>query len=234
MKRREFVKACAALMAAGCPVALADQNAVPRLYSRVRLIHEDGQAVKTHRLSVNKNYIFHYPFAGTPCFLLNLGKPALQNVPLKTADGLPYLWQGGAGAGRSIVAYSAICAHRMAYPTRQITFISFRDKASAGSAARRHMIHCCAEHSEYDPARGAKVVSGPAEQPLAAILLEYEQDTDEVFAVGTLGGEMFNAFFRKYDFKLSLEYGASRGRGDVSGGAVVSELSNFCKQQVSC
>ena len=31
------------------------------------------------------------------------------------------------------------------------------------------LIHCCAEHSQYDPARGAEVLSGPARQPLNAL-----------------------------------------------------------------
>jgi len=32
------------------------------------------------------------------------------------------------GANHSIVAYSAICAHRLTYPTREISFISYRDE----------------------------------------------------------------------------------------------------------
>jgi Rieske Fe-S protein len=46
------------------------------------------------------------------------------------------------------------------------------------------MIHCCAEHSEYDPAAGAKVMAGPAKQPLATILLDYDATTDELSATG--------------------------------------------------
>jgi arsenite oxidase small subunit len=49
--------------------------------------------------------------------------------------------------------------------------------------------------------------------------------------VGTLGGEMFNQFFAKYEMKLALE-GASRAPAD--GSCVVQELENYCKQQVKC
>jgi len=40
------------------------------------------------------------------------------------------------------------------------------------------VIHCCSEHSQYDPAEGARVVAGPAPQPLAAILLDHDPASD--------------------------------------------------------
>jgi nitrite reductase/ring-hydroxylating ferredoxin subunit len=131
-----------------------------------------------------------------------------------------------------VVAYSAICAHQLAYPTKQISFISYREQASARNK-HGQVIHCCAEHSQYDPADGGRVMAGPAPQPLAAILLEHDAKTDELTAVGTLGGEMFNQFFAKYEFKLSLEHGPS-ARQAVSGTAVVNELESYCRQQVRC
>jgi hypothetical protein len=99
---------------------------------------------------------------------------------------------------------------------------------------RPNTIHCCSEHSEYDPAAGAKVVGGPAPQPLAAVLLEHDAKSDVLHAVGTLGGEMFNAFFAKFEFKLALDYGGGTTRQPVAGRTVVKELQQFCKQQVRC
>ena len=96
------------------------------------------------------------------------------------------------------------------------------------------MIHCCAEHSEYDPAQGAKVVSGPAPQPLAAIILEHDKKSDELYALGTLGGELFNDFFSKYDFKLALEYGSNKAQKPVTGDVILTKLTNFYQQQVRC
>jgi len=95
------------------------------------------------------------------------------------------------------------------------------------------VIHCCSEHSQYDPAEGGRVLAGPAPQPLAAILLEHDAASDELTAVGTLGGEMFNEFFAKYEFRLALDNGGAPKR-PVSGNAVVTELENYCKQQVKC
>jgi Rieske Fe-S protein len=198
------------------------------------LTDERRQPLRSASLAIGRNYIFHYPFEGTPCFLINLGQPTGQNVSLRTEDGSAYHWPGGVGPQRAIVAYSAICTHRMTYPTRQISFISYRDRSTAAAAARLNTIHCCSEHSEYDPASGARVLNGPAPQPLAAILLDYDAAGDGLYAVGTLGADLYNAFFAKYELKLELDYGGGRARQGVGGVSVVSELSSFCKQQVRC
>jgi arsenite oxidase small subunit len=230
MERRNFMKFCAASVLASPGAVAADSR--PRFYSRARLVNEKGAVIRAQEIPVNQNLIFHYPFAATPCFLLNLGRPAAAPVQLKTAGNDTYEWKGGIGAARSVVAYSAICAHKLSYPTRDISFISFRTETSARN---RHaaVIHCCSEHSQYDPAQGARVVAGPAPQPLAAILLEHDSNTDEIHAVGTLGGEMFNDFFQKYEFKLALEHPGSP-RAAVAGSCVVQALDNYCKQQVKC
>ncbi|MBI2294509.1 MAG: hypothetical protein HYU76_00345 [Betaproteobacteria bacterium] len=234
MERREFIKMCAASAAFAARDVFAAADLKPRFYSRAQLVDDHGRPLKAARLVVGENYIFHYPFEGTPSFLLNLGKPTVREVELKTENGPAYQWSGGVGPKNAIVGYSAICAHRMTYPTPQISFISYRDKSTASRLMRPNTIHCCSEHSEYDPASGARVVGGPAPQPLCAILLEYDGENGELYAIGTLGGEMFNAFFDKFEFKLALDYGADRARQQVSGRTVVQELQQFCKQRVRC
>ena len=231
MERRDFLKLCAAAATAS-PALPASADAEPRRYARVKLVDSGGSPLRAATLPVHRNLIFHYPYATTPCFLLNLGKPVQPAARLKTAENRNYEWHGGVGANRSIVAYSAICAHQLAYPTRDISFISYRAETSARNK-HAQVIHCCAEHSQYDPAEGARVVAGPAPQPLAAILLEHDPAGDELYALGTLGGEMFNQFFEKYEFKLALEHG-SGARQVVRGTAAVSQLENYCKQQVRC
>jgi Rieske Fe-S protein len=234
MQRRDFIKVCAAGAAVSANDIFAAQNLKPRFYSRVLLTEEGGRPLRATSLVASRNYIFHYPFESTPCFLLNLGRPTVRGVQLKTEDGSAYKWAGGVGLNRAIVGYSAICAHRMSYPTPQISFISYREKSTASGVMRANTIHCCSEHSEYDPAAGAKVVGGPVLQPLAAILLEHDPRTDNLHAIGTLGGELFNAFFAKFEFKLALDYGNGRTRQEVTGRTVVTELQKFCKQQVRC
>ncbi len=183
-------------------------------------------------IAAETNYVFHYPFAGTPCFLLKLARPVAAASTLRREDGATYEWEGGVGPGRAVVAFSAICAHKLAYPTRDISFIRYQPQKSATSDAR--VIHCCADHSVYDPASGARVLQGPAPQPLAAILLEYDPATDGLSAVGTVGAEQFDAFFAKYDFKLNMEYGQGRAKAPIGPTSVVRELSQFCRQTVQC
>jgi Rieske Fe-S protein len=187
--------------------------------------------MKASSLRIKANYVFHYPFEATPVFLLDLGKPALPHS-LSTKDRDAYAWPGGVGQRRSVVAYSAICAHQLVYPTREVSFISFRPKRAL-RGVQDELIHCCAEHSQYDPARGAQVLSGPAPQPLCAVLLDHNPKADTLTAYATLGGELFDDFFRKYEMKLSLEVGP-KARNAVSGEAVVRELEKFCRNPIQC
>ncbi len=235
MERRDFLKACAASAATvsgatGLPVLAADAR--PQLYGRVQLVDAKRRPLAAKAIPANRNLIFHYPYESTPCFLLNLGRPAKASAQLKTADNQAYEWKGGVGPGRSIVAYSAICAHKLTYPTKDISFISYRPGKSVASK-HASVIHCCSEHSQYDPADGGRVLAGPAPQPLAAILLEHDTASDGLFAVGTLGGEMFNEFFAKYEFRLALEHDGSPRRA-AAGPCVVQELDDYCRQQVKC
>ena len=235
MQRRGFLRACAGCIALRAGHADAGAGELtPQRYSRVRLVDESGKPLRAATLVTGRNYIFHYPFQGTPCFLINLGKPTVQNVSLRTEKGAPYAWPGGVGPQRAVVAYSAICTHRMTYPTRQISFISYRERSTAGAAAKMNTIHCCSEHSEYDPASGARVLAGPAPQPLPAIVLEYDAASDGLYALGTLGGDLYNAFFAKYELRLELDHGGGRARQRIEDSSVVTELASYCKQQVRC
>ncbi len=232
MERRRFVTACAAAAAGGLAASTrAWAAALPQLYARTLLIDVHGDPVKARQLAPLTNYVFNYPFVATPCFLLDLGRPVAA-APLLRADGEGYTWSGGVGAGRSLVAFSAICAHKLAYPTRELSFIRFQARRSATSDG--NLIHCCADHSVYDPAAGARVVSGPAPQPLAAILLDHDAARDELYALGTVGAEQFDAFFRKYDFRLSLDYGAGKAHLPVGATTVARELSAYCRQTIDC
>lgn len=237
MERRDFIRFCAtscAATATGMSAgSLIAADAKPRFYGRTLLVDSSGKPLAARQLVVGENYVFSYPFEGTPCFLLNLGRPTAQNIALKTGNGDAYQWPGGVGTARAIVAYSAICSHQLTHPTRQISFISYREQ-STSAAGRPNMIHCCSEHSEYDPAAGARVMGGPAPQPLCAILLEHDPATDQLHATGTLGGELFDAFFSKFEMRLALEHGGRGARQKVSGKAAVSALSSYCKQQVRC
>ena len=233
MKRRDFVQICAA-SATGVtlPGPAAAGTLTARMYARAKLVDEKGEPLRLARLQPGANYVFDYPYAATPCFLLRLHRAAAGGIDLRTDSGGAYRWEGGVGKDKSVVAYSAICAHKMTYPTRQVSFIGYRD-APSPVAGPGKVITCCSDRSVYDPAAGARVVSGPAPQPLATILLEHYPGADETYALGTFGGEMFDAFFRKYDFRLQLEMGP-RARSSIDGTTVVRALESYSLQWARC
>ena len=233
MQRRQSRGTCVAISGtAGLGTLPAWAEAVPRLCERARFVDVHDALLKARAVLAETNYVFHYPFVGTPCFLLNLGRPVAAVATLRRDDGTTYAWGGGVGPARTLVAFSAICAHKLAYPTRDVSFIRYQPQRSATSDAQ--VIHCCADHSVYDPASGARVLAGPAPQPLAAILLDYDPATDELAALGTVGTEQFDAFFAKYDFKLALDHGQGKARRPVGASAVVRELAQYCKQTIQC
>ena len=49
-----------------------------------------------------------------------------------------------------------------------------------------------------------------------------------------MGAEQFDAFFRKYDFKLAMDYGPGKARAPVGANTTVRELSEYCRQTIQC
>lgn len=232
MERRSFLAACSA----ACGLAglsLPADAVVAREYPRSLLTDSEGRPLKASSLRPGVNYVFQWPYPATPCFLLDLGRKVEGHKRLLTADGHGYDWPGGVGRGQSVVAYSAICSHKLTHPTRDISFIAYREQATAHSRHAR-VIHCCSEHSQFDPAAGARVLDGPAPQPLAGILLEYAADRDELTAVGTLGADVFDRFFHDFGFRLALEHGGDRAMKPVGASTRVIAMEQFCRQQVRC
>ena len=206
----------------------------------MRLVNAGDQAILPVQLSVGENYIFHYPYICTPCFLLDLGKPTSDHPMLETEDGRSYRWEGGVGPKRSIVAFSAICAHQMTHPAKAVSFINYRHGAVRFKdkdeiyAQRSQVIYCCSEKSVYDPTQGARVIGGPAPQPLAAVGLEYDEAEGTLYATGTSGGEMFNQFFEQFGDRLALEYETSNIEQQVTDTTTVMTLEEFTEIQVLC
>ena len=232
MERRDFVKLCAASATAASLPEAGAAALTARTYRKAKLVEAQGRALRPADLKTGVTYVFDYPFAATPCFLLRLDRPVNGGIDLRTESGDLYRWDGGVGPGKAVVAYSAICAHKMTYPTKQVSFIGYRD-APSPVAGRGKVITCCSDRSVYDPAEGAKVVSGPAPQPLATILLEHDAKADQLWALGTFGGEMFAEFFRKFEFRLQLEMG-NRARAEADGTATVKELASYSAQWAQC
>jgi arsenite oxidase small subunit len=235
VNRRGFVKACSAVAAlaaasAGRLVqpafALAD---APRL----KLVDKAGKPIKASALEVDANYLFLYPYVSTPCLLLRLGAATPRNVERKDAQNAAYTWPGGVGRDGAVVAYSAICTHAFSYDSKQTSFLTY-SKARTQVSGHSRAITCCSHASIYDPAAGAKVLSGPAAFPLAAVQLAYQADSDELSAIGLVGSTLFDDFFKAFRADLNAEYGRGAYRALIEAQTTVLPMQEFSKNVVQC
>ena len=240
--RRKFVKYCAAAVAAvsSSSCMLTRESATVQRFHRAQLVDIKGRPFTLDQLEPGHCHIFHYPYVGTPCFLLNLGQPTNGGALLQTENGQNYKWHGGVGPDRSVVAFSAICAHLMNYPAPQVSFINYRHNETAfrdhseQDVKKSQVIYCCSEYSVYDPADGARVLGGPAPQPLAAIQLEYDNNDDGLYAVGAYGGQLFEKFVKEFSLKLVLELERTDVESLVKETTKVYPLDKYTRNQVLC
>jgi Rieske Fe-S protein len=240
--RRDFAQGCLALFTAVATrralAAAPGERSVAR--PRVLLTDARDEPLEAGALTVGETYVFHYPYVTTPCFLVDLGEAVVREQELSTRDGERYRWEGGVGPRRSIVAYSAICAHRMTHPSPQVSFIAYRHRGARfldlkeRRVTRPGVIVCCSEHSVYDARAGARVLGGPAPEPLAAILLEHDPRRDALYAVGTRGPVRFERFFREFGFRLSLDYATERVDRPVRERTRVVPLAEYTRNAVAC
>ncbi len=238
MDRRDFLKTCTAVAAASLasPSFFSDllkaQEGSFKAYNKAPLVDKSGEPIKPDSLDSSKQYIFFYPHRATPCILANLGKE-IPPVEVKLSDGSTYKWPGGAGPEKSIVAYSAICPHQLSYPTPDYSFINYYPAdISSGVVKRGGVIQCCAHLSVFDPAKGGAVIDGPAQFPLTAIVLSYEDGV--LYAVGTLGKEFFEDFFDVYKPDLRKLYKSSRKAKKLVEKCEVIEVSEYAKEVIRC
>lgn len=227
MDRRNFHKLCTALIS-GAAVLHADAGALSQPHPASRLVDTSNNLLTVDDLTAGSSHVFSYPYVTTPCFLLRL------DAPVHGTDG----WPGGVGPTHDIVAFSAICSHKMTHPARPISHISFRDEPvrfieDGKTTERSQLISCCSERSVYDPARGAAVLSGPAPLPLAAIVLAVDDD-GVLSAVGSRGADQYERFLDKFGFRLALEYGVSDVRQRVGATTRAEPAEQFSRQTVRC
>jgi Rieske Fe-S protein len=242
INRRNFFKTClsTATAVAANPNLLAQPGLIKKEYAPALLKDENGEPFTSESFHKNNHFIFNYPFVTTPCFLINLDTPVIRTQQLATADDSFYQWPGGVGPNKSVVAFSAICAHKLSYPTRSISFINYRSENityvnnSNESINQKQLIYCCSERSVYDPAKGAKVLGGPAPQPLTAIIINHNNDTDNYYATATLGGELFNQFFKIFSYQLALDGDNKNIRQIVEHSTMAYTTESYTSQKVIC
>ena len=111
------------------------------------------------------------------------------------------------------------------------SFIRYQRTLATSDA---HVIHCCADHSVYDPAEGARVVSGPAPQPLAAILLEHDAADDGVVRGRHRRRRAVRRVLRQIRVQARARIRRARRATPSSGTTIVRELTNYCRNTIQC
>ena len=238
MDRRNFLKVIGAtgVYMAVSPATIsgklyADDGTLFTAYEKVQLLDAAGAPIKASSLKKETNYVFNYPFVSTPAILLDLEDPTQKDITLKSEDGEEYIWKGGIGSKGTIVAYSAICSHQLAHPTPDDSFLQYCQKDKKTMAYKHGGIMVCSSHlSAFDVGNGCKNLSGPAEQPLASIIIEIAED-DTLWASGVLGPDKFHEYFKAYKPELKKFYGGKRkGKKPVKESAKMVTLNEYTKE----
>lgn len=237
MHRRDFLKVVAGTGVVVVAPSLvstplrADDGRLFEPYKKVQLVDSSSKPILASKLVEEENYVFNYPYAGVTSFLIALPEATQKDVKLKSEDGEEYIWKGGVGKKGNIVSYNSICPHQMTHVNKNDSFISYQKKGQKTMACKGETgVMVCGSHlSAYRPSEGCKVISGPAPQPLASIVIEHHDD-DTLWAVGVLGPDKFHEFFRAFKPELKEQYGGKRkAKKKVKDTAEVVTLAEFTK-----
>jgi len=229
MQRRDFNKLCGGLLTGAASLSRTAMAQPAQPFPQSALIYEDNAPVTVDSIAPGSSYVFSYPFVTTPCFIVRLNSAASKNDN----------WAGGVGDDQSVVAFSAICSHKMSHPAKPISHINYRAEKltyhdrDGVKQERDQLISCCSERSVYDPTDGAAVLSGPAPVPLASILLEVG-DNGQLFAIGSTGTDQYDRFLEKFGFRLAMEYGVTDIRARAGDKTVARLAQDFSSQQIRC
>ncbi len=204
--------------------AVASESSIRNEYNRVLLTTENKEPFKSSDIKKNENYIFFYPYHNTPALLLNLNE-AIEPLEIELESGRLYTHPGGVGANKSIVSYAAICTHEFIRPNQNETLIKYYPPGEMSALyGGDNVICCCAHGSAYNPSAGGKVMQIPAEHPLTAVELEWDSNSDLLYAKALIG--------RNPPFKeIFKEDGDGRL---IEGETIVKRLSDYTKKIVKC
>src|SRR5688572_17596326 len=85
-------------------------------HPRSLLVDALGKPWPARRLKTGEAFLFNYPYTVSPVFLFAF-EHEVKPAELVTEGKARYATPAGVGPNKSIVAFSAICAHKLMYPT---------------------------------------------------------------------------------------------------------------------
>lgn len=238
MDRRNFLKviAASATVVAVNPSLIggklyAANGQLYKAYEKAQIVDAAGKPIKASDLKKEVSYIFNYPYASTPCLLVNLPKSTQKDVELVSDSGEKYIWKSGVGKENTVVAYVAICTHQLTHPTPNDSFMAYVPTTGKTMAHDNGGVIVCSSHlSAFDASAGAKVLGGAATQPLSSVVLEVASD-DTIWAVGILGQDKFHEYFKEFRPEIKEFYGApAESKKLVSISAKTVTLNEYSKE----
>lgn len=202
-------------------------------HAPARLVKADGTPLRAAEVGTDEAMVFAYPYAGIPCFLINLGAHRVRTDTRKSPDDGDYVNPPGVGPQGNLVAFVAICTHQLTYPNRRLSVLRYAARGSelAGAPCR---IVCCAHGSVFDPADGARRVSGPAPAALVPVRLTYDAASDGLSATGTVADKFLQRFFGVYKGELIEDFGPGAYRRSVGAQTRTVTLSEYSKLISAC
>ena len=211
----------------------ARRGCAAALYARTRLVDIHGAPLRARALVAETNYVFHYPFAATPCFLLKL-RAAGGAAADAAARGRHDATRGRAASGRdrTIVAFSAICAHKLAYPTREVSFIRYQRDRSATSGARSST--AAPTTASTIPPQGARVVSGPGAAAARRDPARVRSRRRRALRARHASAPSSSTRSSRSTSSSSRSSTAGKARAPVGDTTVVRELDQYCRKTIQC
>lgn len=240
MQRRNFLRlsATSAMAVAIAPSLItqklyAEDGTLFQTFEKVQLKDAEGNPLKSAALVKEENYVFNYPYVGTPAIMVDLTSAAQKDLKLKAEDGTEYVFRGGVGANGTIVAFSAICPHQLTHPQPDMSMFQYVPESGKTLSYDKGGVFVCTSHlSAFEPKQGGKVVGGPAGEGLAQIILEIDAE-DDIWAVAVLGPVKFQDYFDAFKDEFKKFYGNKRKAKKLKKEeAKVQPLKNFSKELI--
>ncbi len=205
MERRRFLselrgarrRAAGARRAAGRVGRRAPQRSTRAHASSTSTASRSGRA----QLAAETNYVFHYPYAGDAVLPAEACAHAVTRRGDAAARGRHDLRVAGRRRAASAASSRSRRSARTSSRTRRATSRSSATSASRRRRRTRSVIHCCADHSVYDPADGARVLSRAGAAAARGDPARVRRGDGRAPAIGTVGAEQFDAFFRQVRFQ---------------------------------
>lgn len=174
------------------------QNIIPPVSNAVSnfptltIVSTSGKPINTTDIQVNNPtpFLFDYPLANEPNFLLRLGDSNNKDMQIKSVtvndpgDGNTFVSAPGVGPYNSVIASSAICQHLGCVPPK----IQFYPPTASSFAGK---VHCSCHGSTYDPYKGFGIVTGPTTHPLPNTYLSYDSSNDTYRVTGMVGPTIY-------------------------------------------